>query len=322
MFEVDFHILNQKATPAIYADTLALRPAAGFAGRLFIATDSPYGVFRDTGSSWVQIASNGGGGGSSTGVNGLNGTTNIGLGGTLANNTLIVGNNKSFSFQDTSLYITGSSDINSQSYLQHSPSATTILTENKLNTNSAQLYVQYNLINSIFNGSAYYGLSLDDSTGKFVLGDYGNDRKYNSIVVNDSTSEFYFTTSFNQSNTAQDLFYASNASSSNRFVKIGDFNEYQNGVSLIIDDANNQFYTNSLISGTAGIEFNFGSENYRFGANNALIECDNSGQSIKLNTNNLLLSGTITTNTPPGINPLYLNVNVNGIDYRILMNRV
>jgi hypothetical protein len=89
MFEVDFKILNQKATPAIYADVTAAIPSPGFVGRLFVATDSPYGVFRDTGTAWVQVASVGGGGGGSTGVNGLNGTTNIGLGGTLANNTII-----------------------------------------------------------------------------------------------------------------------------------------------------------------------------------------------------------------------------------------
>ena len=60
MFEVDFHILNQKATPAIYADTLANRPAASFAGRLFVDTASPYGIYRDTGTAWVQIAGSGG----------------------------------------------------------------------------------------------------------------------------------------------------------------------------------------------------------------------------------------------------------------------
>jgi hypothetical protein len=45
-----------------YSDVTANRPAAGILGRIFIATDSPYGIYRDTGSSWVQIA------GSSTGA--------------------------------------------------------------------------------------------------------------------------------------------------------------------------------------------------------------------------------------------------------------
>jgi hypothetical protein len=59
MITLDLSILNQKGTPMFYSDTLALRPAFGIAGRIFIAIDSPYGIFRDTGSAWVQIASGG-----------------------------------------------------------------------------------------------------------------------------------------------------------------------------------------------------------------------------------------------------------------------
>jgi hypothetical protein len=66
----------------------------------------------------ITAASNGTGGGS-TGVNGLNGTTNIGLGGTLANNTDIFNNNRTFSIIDTGgvkgyIYLdnTGSGSVN------------------------------------------------------------------------------------------------------------------------------------------------------------------------------------------------------------------
>jgi hypothetical protein len=62
MITLDLSILNQKGTPMFYSDTLAARPAFGIAGRIFIATDSPYGIFRDTGSAWDQIAGSGGGG--------------------------------------------------------------------------------------------------------------------------------------------------------------------------------------------------------------------------------------------------------------------
>ena len=63
MITLDLSILNQKGTPMFYSDTLALRPAFGIVGRIFIDTASPYGIYRDTGSAWVQIA---GGGGSGT----------------------------------------------------------------------------------------------------------------------------------------------------------------------------------------------------------------------------------------------------------------
>jgi len=61
MIELDLSILNQKGTPMFYSDNLAARPAFGIAGRIFIAIDSPYGIFRDTGSAWDQIASAGSG---------------------------------------------------------------------------------------------------------------------------------------------------------------------------------------------------------------------------------------------------------------------
>jgi hypothetical protein len=63
MITPDLSILNQLGTPMFYSDVTANRPTAGILGRIFIATDSPYGVFRDNGSSWDQIAGSGGGGG-------------------------------------------------------------------------------------------------------------------------------------------------------------------------------------------------------------------------------------------------------------------
>ena len=60
--EVKLDVLNQKASPALYAASLANRPAASFTGRLFVDSDSPStGIYRDTGTSWVQIADQGAG---------------------------------------------------------------------------------------------------------------------------------------------------------------------------------------------------------------------------------------------------------------------
>jgi hypothetical protein len=63
MITLDLSILNQKGTPMFYSDTLAARPTFGIAGRIFIDIASPYGIYRDTGSAWDQIAGTGGGGG-------------------------------------------------------------------------------------------------------------------------------------------------------------------------------------------------------------------------------------------------------------------
>jgi hypothetical protein len=51
---VTLDILNQKDTPAFYADTLANRPAAGFTGRVFISTDT-FAFYRDNGTGWDLI---------------------------------------------------------------------------------------------------------------------------------------------------------------------------------------------------------------------------------------------------------------------------
>jgi len=57
---VSFEVLNQLGTPLMYSETLANRPAFGIAGRIFFRTDSPFGIYRDTGAAWDLIAIGGG----------------------------------------------------------------------------------------------------------------------------------------------------------------------------------------------------------------------------------------------------------------------
>jgi hypothetical protein len=54
MPNIDLSILNQRQTPAFYADILANRPAAGFVGRIFVSTNT-FAFFRDNGTSWDLI---------------------------------------------------------------------------------------------------------------------------------------------------------------------------------------------------------------------------------------------------------------------------
>jgi hypothetical protein len=57
---VSLNILNQKGTPAFYSDIFANRPAFGYAGRVFISTDTG-AIYEDTGSAWTLIADAGAG---------------------------------------------------------------------------------------------------------------------------------------------------------------------------------------------------------------------------------------------------------------------
>ena len=100
-------ITNQKGTPAFYSDIFANRPAFGYAGRVFISTDTG-AIYEDTGTAWTLIADAGAGttgtlqqvttNGNTTTlgivVDGINinngagtGTSNVAIGSGLQNNT-------------------------------------------------------------------------------------------------------------------------------------------------------------------------------------------------------------------------------------------
>jgi len=75
---VHYEILNQKGTPAFFSDTYASRPAFGFAGRVFISTDTGQ-IFEDTGSAWTLIADAGVGGGTLASVTANGNSTATGI---------------------------------------------------------------------------------------------------------------------------------------------------------------------------------------------------------------------------------------------------
>jgi hypothetical protein len=68
--EIYNYVTNQKGSPALYSDTFANRPAAGFIGRLFVSTDT-LEIYRDNGTTWDLIS---GGGGPSVNIYNSNGT--------------------------------------------------------------------------------------------------------------------------------------------------------------------------------------------------------------------------------------------------------
>jgi hypothetical protein len=75
---INNNILNQKGTPAFYSDVFSARPAFGFAGRVFISTDTGQ-IFEDTGSAWTLLADAGVGGGTLASVTANGNTTATGI---------------------------------------------------------------------------------------------------------------------------------------------------------------------------------------------------------------------------------------------------
>ena len=76
--KVFYEILNQRDTPAMFADVFSNRPAFGFNGRIFISTDTKE-IYRDYGTFWDLIADAGAGSGTLQSVctNGNTTTTDI-----------------------------------------------------------------------------------------------------------------------------------------------------------------------------------------------------------------------------------------------------
>jgi hypothetical protein len=69
MPQIDLSILNQRQTPAFYADVFANRPAAGFVGRIFVSTNT-FEFYRDNGTGWDLIGGPGTSTVTGTGANG------------------------------------------------------------------------------------------------------------------------------------------------------------------------------------------------------------------------------------------------------------
>lgn len=94
-FTIDFSVLNQKGTPALYSDIFANRPAAGYQGRLFIATDTA-AIYEDTGTAWTLIANVSSGAGTLQQVTTNGNTSNVGI-------SITAGGVSTNSLTDTSL---------------------------------------------------------------------------------------------------------------------------------------------------------------------------------------------------------------------------
>jgi len=186
------NIVNQKGNPAWYEDTLASRPTANLEGRMFVDTNSPStGIYRDTGSTWVQIADPGAGttgtlqqvttNGSSTTVGISTSGNGIGIG------TTIPGSNRL--------------DIHSATGIQ--------ATFNGTGTTNSALQLQLAGVGK-WNLSNLYNSAAND----FIINDVVN--SVNRLTVKNTGQTFIGTDT-----TSSGLFVVNSSTSDNHYVAIG-----------------------------------------------------------------------------------------------------
>lgn len=188
---VDYDVLNQKQTPAFYASSLATRPAFGYDGRIFIDTDSPSsGIYRDTGSAWVQVADPGAGttgtlqqvttNGSSTTIGISTSGNGIGIGTTIpASNRLDI-----HSGSGINATFNGTGTTNAGLQLQNAGIGKwTIQNNYNAGANSFDIYNVANAVTtlSITNSQAFTFFGLNSSQFSFDNGKFSSTRTSASI---------------------------------------------------------------------------------------------------------------------------------------------
>jgi hypothetical protein len=333
----------------MHAAALANRPAAGQPGRVFIDTNNPStGIYRDTGTAWIQIAST-----SSPEVDTLQTVTDRG-------NTT-----------DNTLILTYDSLFNGSNQIEFFDVGTTAVRYgiNKVGTGN-KLVLQGNSPLSTFDmglmidapndtiktyfGSNFdeIGLKLDFVNLTFSFGNnYGADGSliidannqesylYNRIVLLGSTNNgIYFsindfnsiiTTQYGGNDIGLKLDFANDVytfgtQTSQLYIENGNglvdinsqyninFNLFPspgNNVSLKLDGINNIIYSNYQ-GNDIGLKLDFQNDKYTLGSTTEYIGIDP--------TNNTLIAGAnLLSGSAGGASGQHLKININGTNYKI-----
>jgi hypothetical protein len=253
--QVNFNILNQKGAPAVYEDSLANRPAASFAGRLFVDTDAPTstGIYRDTGTSWQLIAAAGG-----TPVNIYNSD------GTLTGNRVIIGNNNNIDFNGNNNFdVTNANNIKLETFVSNKRLRIENLSNNKLElsvfnlatSNNTSLSCEDNFILTRYNGNAK-GFYADFVNDVYILGKQNSPNSNTFVISNIGNDTAY--TQYNGALLGFNFDYVQ------RSFIFGIASNSFNRTRLSFSDVNQTLETSSII-GTAGFFFNFATGQYSYG---------------------------------------------------------
>lgn len=182
-FKVNFSVNNQLATPAIHAAALVNRPAAGQPGRVFIDTDNPStGIYRDTGTAWLQIAGTGGGGSSTL--------QNVTDNGNTTDNTLILTYDSLFNGSNAiEFFDTGTTATRYSITKQGTGNRLTLQGNSPLSTNDMGLMIDApnNTLRTYW-GSSFNsrGISCDFTNNIYRLGNISGTAGEQGIYINSS----------------------------------------------------------------------------------------------------------------------------------------
>ena len=179
---VDQNILNQRGTPAFFADDFSRRPAAGYQGRIFISADT-HEIYRDDTTAWVLIADAGAGSGTLQSVTANGNTTSYGI------DILGVGLRVQAGGITDYTIPSGGIMFGSPSYLLTTDTTNLFWddTNNRLglgtNTPGARLDIHATGTNATFNGTGTSNSTLvfqRSGTSRWTIGNY-----YSSAVADD-----------------------------------------------------------------------------------------------------------------------------------------
>ena len=242
---INNNILNQKGTPAFYSDVFSARPAFGFAGRVFISTDTGQ-IFEDTGTAWTLLADAGVGGGTLASVTANGNTTATGI--VITANGLNTNSVTNTSLTTGSVLFTGAAGL----VTQDNANLFWDDTNNRLGIGTAtptgSLDIHSTGTNAFFNGTGTNNAYLqfqNAGTSKWRIGNTYNAGANSFELYNNGLAA----TAFSVSSTLNTMFVNQNLS-----IKNGGTFYLPTGYSSIGCDAGGFFFHNS---GAGYAYFNF-----------------------------------------------------------------
>jgi hypothetical protein len=281
MFGLENSANNFGASAGLLANTLANRPVQAALGTIFYGTDNLF-IYRYNGTNWVTYTTGAGISGATNGLQVIG--ANVGLGGTLTQNTDISGiGSFSFKFQNYSSFAIGNSTEPSMIF-----------------DTAAETIITYN--NGIANG-----LNFDYGSNVYTFGDFTGTANATHFIIDDS-SELINTFS-------QGFSIGLSLDFANQVYNFGDFSNVLNGTYIMVDNSAQEIKTwhtgsnRGLLLDFANLIYTLG--DYNGSTNQYYITIDDGLGELRFNGANL------QSNSASGSSGEHLVIWLNGSNYKI-----